>query len=219
MKPLQKLYTRLAGAMGIVGISLFFLVFSCTQKLPTAPQNTVLVSPLQAGPAAPPNGNPVTVVTFNPGGVDTASTKAGTTVFRAVGYNGDTIAFPIGDKDTAYLICPRGAVKSGTNVTLNLKGNFVLTNDGAMSASMYNFLPHGFVFEKDCYLIQPARFPNGTQLELSWRNPSSGQWVLENVSTVSNGRVIFKIRHFSDYGAPLEALSSGGQNAADDGVN
>ncbi len=231
MRYLRRLYKHFLGGLGVFGISLCFLIFSCSQKLPTAPQgnSTALNSPGSV-PFAPP-GNPHggltdadvgdddgeipadTVITFDPGKMDSTEMEVGAAVFRTVSYDGDTIAFPIGNgsKDTAYLILPRGALKKGTNVTLNLKGDVMRTTDSTMLVAMYNFLPHGLVYEKDCYLVQPARFKDGTKLALLWYDPLSGKWTEENVGVVANGRVVFVIKHFSNYGAPLEALSSGGQ--------
>lgn len=217
-KSLRKLYKHLAGAVVVFGISLFFLIFSCTQKLPTSPENKATIfNSLQSIPSVPNGGTPA-VIKFNPWKMDSVPIALGMPIIRMVGYNGDTVAFPIGIRDTAYLIIPRGAVKPNTNVTLTLKSDVKRTTDSTMLVALYHFLPQGQVFEKECYLVEPARFQDGTELELSYFNPSSGQWVRENVSTVSNRRVIFKIKHFSDYGAPLEALSSGGQQM-EGGVN
>jgi hypothetical protein len=159
-----------------------------------------------------PGSNSI-IVAFDPSKMDSTEMEVGTAVFRTVSYDGDTIAFPIGNgsKDTAYLICPRGALKKGTNVTLNLKGDVMRTTDSTMLVAMYNLLPHGLVYEKDCYLVQPARFKDGTLLALSWYDPLSEKWVQESVCPVNNGQVVFILKHFSNYGAPLEALSSGGQ--------
>ncbi len=154
---------------------------------------------------------PETVVAFEPDSLDYATAEAGETVEKSVGPSGYTIKFPIGTKDTALLIVPDGAL--GQNWNLSLRANLVATRDEKMSVALYDFFPDGLVYLKDCYLVQPSRFPEGTLVALSWFNPASGKWEEESVARVQNGRAIFVIKHFSTYGAPYDGdgLGSGGQ--------
>jgi hypothetical protein len=188
MKPLQKLYTRLAGAFGIVGISLFFLIFSCTQKLPTVPPDRALA--------------------FNPGHLNLVVVNPGTPVTVTIGPAGDTVAFPVGS-DSAYFIVPPGAVDSA--VTFSFSAQLSKTPDGQITISIYDFGPAGLVFTNDCYLVHPSRFKDGTQIPLYWFDLLSKQWVLEGSASVNQGKAFLVIKHFSDYSAPIDALSSSGQ--------
>ncbi|MGH8004546.1 MAG: hypothetical protein ACRECJ_07470, partial [Limisphaerales bacterium] len=210
--------------------ALFFLVFSCSQKLPTAPQGqpvilkSVTVEKSSSGSTNKRSGKYLEapdefgdepevemVVAFEPDSLDYATAEAGETVARSVGPSGFTIKFPIGTKDTALLIVPDGALDQNWNLTL--RANLATTRDEKMSVALYDFFPDGLVYLKDCYLVQPTRFPDGTLLALSWLNPLSGKWEEESVARVQNGKAVFVIRHFSTYGAPYDGdgLGSGGQ--------
>ena len=232
MNPLSKFFRHLAGAAGMFGIALFFFVFSCSQKLPTAPSNqpSVLNSVsvedttttsgfeerrpgkyLEAPDefTKPPETD--MTVRFEPDSLDYTTADAGETVEKSVGPSGYTIKFPIGTKDTALLICPEGALDQSRN--LSLRADLLSTRDEKMSVAVYKFFPEGLIYLKDCYLVQPTRFPDGTLLTLSWFNPLSGKWEEESVARVQNSRVVFVIKHFSTYGAPYDGdgLGSGGQ--------
>ncbi len=230
MNPLRKFFAHLGGAVGVVGLALFFLVFSCSQKLPTAPQGqpavlkSVAVEKPSGGFTKKESGKYLEVpddflevpeaaaaVAFAPDSLDYTTADAGETVERSVGPSGYTIKFPIGTKDTALLIVPDGALAQNWN--LSLRADLVSTRDEKMSVALYEFFPEGLVYSKDCYLVQPTRFPDGTLLTLSWFNPLSGKWEEESVARVQNGKVVFTIRHFSTYGAPYDGdgLGSGGQ--------
>lgn len=232
MNPLRKFFAHLGGAVGVVGLALFFLVFSCSQKLPTAPQGQPSILPsvstedsttaggfekrrpgkyLEAPDEFTEPSEPGTAIRFEPDSLDYATADAGETVEKSVGPSGYTIKFPIGTKDTALLICPEGALDQSWN--LSLRANLVATRDEKMSVALYEFFPEGLVYLKDCYLVQPTRFPDGTLLTLSWFNPVSGKWEEESVASVQNGKAVFVIRHFSTYGAPYDGdgLGSGGQ--------
>jgi hypothetical protein len=156
-------------------------------------------------------GEPETdgILSFDADEIDATKIESGLTVLKLVGLAGDTIRFPIGEKDTALLIVPEEALD--LNVTLSLKADLVPKRDEKMSVAMYDFFPEGLVYLKDCYLIQPTRFPDGTLLALSWFDPLSNKWEQESVARVQNGRAVFVIKHFSKYGAPYDGLGSGGQ--------
>ncbi|HLG94388.1 MAG TPA: hypothetical protein VI546_06090 [candidate division Zixibacteria bacterium] len=229
MNALRKLMAHLAGGLGTVGVAFFFLVFSCSQKLPTAPQGQPAV--LKSAAVEKPSGGltkkqsgdyleapdelaeepEADTVTFEPDSLDYTAVDAGESVEKSVGLAGYTIKFPIGTKDTALLIVPDGALAQNWN--LSLRANLVPTRDEKMSVAIYDFFPDGLVYLKDCYLVQPTRFPDGTFLVLSWFNPLSGKWEEESVARVQGGKAVFVIRHFSTYGAPYDGdgLGSGGQ--------
>lgn len=232
MNPLSKFFRHLAGAAGVFGIALFFLVFSCSQKLPTAPQGqpamlqSVSIEDsttagefekkrpgkyLEAPDEFVVEPEADAAVAFEPDSLDYATADAGETVERSVGPSGYTIKFPIGTKDTALLIVPDGALAQNWN--LSLRADLVATRDEKMSVALYEFFPDGLVYLKDCYLVQPTPFPDGTLLTLSWFNPVSEKWEEESVARVQNGKATFVIRHFSKYGAPYDGdgLGSGGQ--------
>ena len=228
MNPVRRLFGHLLGGMGTVGLALFFLVFSCTQKLPTSPSGrpaapqTVSVNNSSGEPEektsrkyleAPDEfvvepGAEVTA-TFNPDSLDYATIETGEAVEKSVGPSGYIVKFPIGTKDTALLVVPDGALHQNWN--LSLRANLVPTRDEKMSVAMYDFFPEGLVYSKDCYLVQPCRYPDGTLVVLSWFNPDSGKWEEESVARVQNGQAVFVIKHFSKYGAPYDGLGSGGQ--------
>ena len=232
MTPLSKFFRHLAGTAGLLGIALFFLVFSCSQKLPTAPsdQSSILNSVSTENTTttggfekkrpgkyleAPdeftePSETDITV-RLEPDSLDYTTADAGETVEKSVGPSGYTMKFPIGTQDTALLIIPDGALAQNWN--LSLRANLVPTRDEKMSVALYEFFPEGLNYLKDCYLVQPTRFPDGTLLALSWFNPLSRKWEEESVARVQNGRAVFVIKHFSTYGAPYDGdgLGSGGQ--------
>jgi hypothetical protein len=228
MNPLRRLLNHLLGGAGVAGIALFFLVFSCSQKIPTAPEGRPVVLKSVAAEESPgefvkkPSGKYLeapdefvqepeaeTVVAFEPDSLDYTATETGEAVERSVGSSGYTVKFPIGTKDTALLVVPDGALDKSWN--LSLRADLVSSRDEKMSVAMYDFFPEGLVYLKDCYLIQPTRFPDGTLLALSWYNPLSNKWEEESVARVQNGQAVFVIKHFSKYGAPYDGLGSGGQ--------
>jgi hypothetical protein len=229
MNPLRRFFAHLASKLGAPAGALFFLIFGCGQKLPTVPQGqTPVLSSAAAenssggfikkqtgkhleAPDAGLEELGVDTVAFEPDSLDYATAETGETVEKSVGPSGYTIKFPIGTKDTALLIVPDGALDQNWN--LSLRANLVPTRDEKMSVALYDFSPDGLVYLKDCYLVQPTRFPDGTLLVLSWFNPASGKWEEESVARVQNGRAVFVIKHFSTYGAPYDGdgLGSGGQ--------
>lgn len=231
MNPVRKVFACLAGGLGVFGLVLCFLCFSCSQKLPTATQDQPSVlnsTAVEKGPSGGYTNNPKTrkyleapdefaeepeadTVVFNPDSLDYTAAEAGETVEKSVGSSGYTIKLPIGTKDTALLVIPDGALAQNWN--LSLRANLVPTRDEKMSVAIYDFSPDGLVYLKDCYLVQPSRFPDGTVLTLSWYNPVSEKWEEECTARVQNGQAVFVIKHFSTYGAPYDGdgLGSGGQ--------
>ena len=133
MRPLTRFYARLACGLGVVGISVFFLVFSYIQKLSTISKN---------GSTA-----------LNPDQLHLLAVAAGTPVSVQIGPQGGKVAFPVG-RDSAYFIVPPGAVDSV--VDLKLLARVTETLDGQMVVSLYNFGPKGFRFKKNCQLVHPA---------------------------------------------------------------
>jgi hypothetical protein len=188
MNPLRRFFNHLLGGAGVVGIALFFLVFSCSRQLPTTPE--------------------ARFATFNPGQLNLIIVNPGQLVSVNIGPAGDTLAFPVAT-DSAYLIVPPGALDS--NVTFNLLAEVSRTTDGLIAISMYDFGPSGLVFKNDCYLVHPTRLAEGTDIPLHWFDPVTKSWVLEGTAPVKNGKATFVIKHFSDYSAPLDGLGSGGQ--------
>ena len=229
MIPLRRFFGPLLGGVDIIGIVLFFLILSCSQRLPTAPSGqpvalqSVTIEKPSGGVIKKPSGKYIEApgeffeeleadtVVFNPDSLDYTAAEAGETIEKSVGSSGYTIKLPIGTKDTALLIIPDGALDQ--NWSLSLRANLVPTRDEKMSVAIYDFFPDGLVYLKDCYLVQPSRFPDGTVLTLSWFNPVSEKWEEECTSRVQNGQAVFVIKHFSTYGAPYDGdgLGSGGQ--------
>jgi|GEM_PF-2702120 len=229
MNPLRRFFCHLLGGAGVVGIALYLLVFSCSQKIPTAPSGQPVA--LQSATVENSSGGvtkkpyrkyyevfeefaeepEADTVVFNPDSLDYTAAEAGETVEKSVGSSGYTIKLPIGTKDTALLVIPNGALDQNWN--LSLRANLVPTRDEKMSVAIYDFSPDGLVYMKDCYLVQPSRFPDGTVLTLSWYNPVSEKWEEECTARVQNGQAVFVIKHFSTYGAPYDGdgLGSGGQ--------
>lgn len=189
MNPLRRFFGHLAGAAGVLGIALFFLVFSCSQKLPTSPT--------------------ARLAAFNPGQLNLiVVVNPGTPVSVPIGPVGDTVAFPVGS-DSAYFIIPPGALDS--SVALDFLAQISRTTDGLISISMYDFGPSGTQFKNSCRLVHPVKYADGTLVPFYWRNPSTGLWELKETATVQGGKVVFNVDHFSDYSAPIDGLGSGGQ--------
>jgi hypothetical protein len=219
-------FKTILGTTGAAGLAFSLLLLSCAQNPPTAPPSSLAPNPRAGIPSVDPKRkffdaeistaleepsetSADSVVYFDAEKLDFSGLQVNLPVIKLVGFEGDSIPIPMG-KDTAYLVIVRGAL-DGLTVNLNLLSSLAPTEDGKMRVVLYNFFPEGLFFEKECYLIQPARFPEGARVALSWFDPLGGKWVQESIGQVKDGKVKFVIKHFSQYGAPMEALSSGGQ--------
>jgi len=197
MKPLTKFYRRLLGGGGIVGILFFFLIFSCSQKLPTSPIISQAPNPragmVSTGPAA---------------SVSVSGNLLGNTVGKLIGWLGGELIIPIENtKDTSLLVIPQGSLLNAVYITASARfGSY-------QKATFYNFGPDRLVFLKPVSLVHRAREPDGAVLILWYFNPDTRQWEKSGSATVIGGVATFPILHFSNYAVTGQrsALSSGGQ--------
>lgn len=190
MNALRKLLAHIAGAVGVIGIALFFLVFSCSQKLPTAGQAS---SPVAGSSPATPMAS---------------LSSIGTTVGKLIGWLGGTLLIPIQNTSyTSLLTIPTGSLLQPVYITASA------AFDSAENATFYNFGPDGLQFLKPVSLVHRAREPDGTTLILWYYNPATGQWEKTGSATVVAGTATFSILHFSKYAVAPEgdAIGGGGQ--------
>lgn len=68
------------------------------------------------------------------------------------------------------------------------------------SVTLYDFGPNGLRFQAPARLTLEVNVPDGSQLSLSWYNPVTKRWEVQESGVVRNGRISFSVRHFSKYG-------------------
>ncbi len=186
MHPLRKFFAHLVGAVGVVGIALFFLVFSCSQKLPTSP-----VAP-----------SPTSQLDFS------WLERRGGGGGKAISRDGGTIeVLVINTSDTASLIIPSGALDG----TVYIEGTSYYSDKKRVT--YYSFRPDGLEFSKPIALVHKSRQSDGTTLYLWYHDSTANKWVLEASASVSGGKAQFPVAHFSNWGVSEEGdgFGSGGQ--------
>jgi len=186
MHPLRKFFAHLVGAVGVVGIALFFLVFSCSQKLPTSPVAPSLTSQLD-----------LSWLERRGGGGGKAINKDGGTVEVVV----------INTSDTSSLIVPSGALDR----TAYIEGTGYYSDKNGVT--YYSFRPDGLTFSKPIELDHRSKKIDGTLLHLWYYDSTVNKWVLEASASVKGGKVQFPIGHFSQWAVSEEGdgFGSGGQ--------
>ncbi|MCI0329486.1 MAG: hypothetical protein L0196_00825 [candidate division Zixibacteria bacterium] len=197
MRPVRKFFAHLAGGLGVIGIALFFLVFSCSQKLPTTPITSQAPNPT-AG--AVPAG---TMASLSVGG-----NLLGNTVGKLIGWLGGVLAIPVENTTkTSLLTVQPGSLLQSVYVTASARF------DSYKKATFYDFGPDGLQFLKPALLSHRAQEPNGTALYLWYFNPTSKQWEKAGSATVIAGTATFSILHFSKWAVSEDGdgLGSGGQ--------
>ncbi len=202
MPPLRKFLAHMAGGLGVIGIAFFFLVFSCSQKLPTAPVAPVQVSSPTDAP--PPAGS---TPGLNLIGGNLLGGLLGL-VKKVIGVLGGILSIPV--ENTPYkslLVIPKGALTQ--NVTISAGGRF----DKMENATFYDFSPDGLNFLKPASLLHRAREANGSVLNLWYFNPQTKCWEKAGSATVISGTATFSVLHFSKWAVSPEwdGLGSGGQ--------
>ncbi len=197
MNPLRRFFGHLLGALGVVGVALFFLVFSCSQKTPTAPITSQAPNPA-AGVAS---AGPQTSLTLD-------GDLLGNTVGKLIGWLGGVLAIPVQNTNKVSLLTiSTGSLLQPVYVTASA------SFDSYENATFYDFGPDGLNFLKPVLLTHRAREPDGKILILWYLNPSTKQWEKAGSATVLAGTATFSILHFSKYGVAPEGdgLGSGGQ--------
>jgi hypothetical protein len=197
MQSLRKLIAHMAGGLGVIGIALFFLVFSCSQKTPTAPVVSQAPNP-QAGAVS-------TGVTAS---LPVAGDLLGKTVGKLIGLVGGVLAIPVQNTNRISLLTfPLGSLLQPTYVTASARF------DSRTNITFYDFGPDGLAFLKPVLLAHKAPGQNGKVLYLWYFNPSTKQWEKTGSSTVILGTATFSILHFSKWAVTEDGdgLGSGGQ--------
>lgn len=202
MQPLRKFVAHMAGGLGVIGIALFFLVFSCGQKLPTAPVAPTQVSSPTVAPTSAGSTPSLNLI-----GGNLLGGLLGV-VGKLIGWLGGVLSIPI--ENTTYksiLSIPTGALLKPVYITAG--GRF----DRAENATFYDFGPDGQQFLKPVSLAHRAQEPNGKVLNLWYFNPNTRQWEKAGSATVVAGTATFSILHFSKWAVSPEwdGLGSGGQ--------
>ena len=197
MRPLRKLFGHLAGGVGVIGIALFFLFFSCSQKTPTAPVGSQAPNP-QAG-----------VVSTGPqNSLSLGGGFLGNTVGKLIGWLGGSLFIPIQNTNrVSILTIPAGSLLSPVYITASARF------DSYENATFYDFGPDGLSFLKPALLTHRAREPDGTKLILWYYNPTTKKWESAGSATVIAGTATFSVLHFSKWAVCEEGdgLGSGGQ--------
>ena len=198
MQPLRKLLAHLAGGIGVIGIALFFLAFSCSQKTPTAPVVSQAPNPAagQVVPAGPMESVPI---------VGDLLEK---TVGKLIGWLGGVLAIPVQNTNRISLLTfPVGSLLQPSYITASARF------DSRANITFYDFGPDGLAFLKPVLLAHRAPGQNGKVLHLWYFNPGTKQWEKAGSSTVILGTATFSILHFSKWAVTEDGdgLGSGGQ--------
>ncbi|HEU4437506.1 MAG TPA: hypothetical protein VFR89_08575 [candidate division Zixibacteria bacterium] len=197
MRPLRKFIAHLAGGVGVIGIALFFLVFSCSQKTPTAPVISQAPNPTAGTVAPAPSAN-----------LPVVGDLLGKTVGKLIGWLGGVLAIPVQNTDRVSLLTiPLGSLLQPTYITASARF------DSRLNATFYDFGPDGLAFLRPALLAHRAPGLNGKVLYLWYFNPATKQWEKAGSSTVILGTATFSILHFSKWAVTEDAdgLGSGGQ--------
>lgn len=197
MRPLRRFLAHMAGGLGVIGITLFFLAFSCSQKTPTAP--VVSQAP---NPAA---GQVSTVPSVN---LPIVSDLLGDTVGKLIGWLGGVLAIPVQNTNRVSLLTfPVGSLLQPTYITASARF------DSRANITFYDFGPDGLAFLKPVLLAHRAPDQNGKVLYLWYYNPATMQWEKAGSTTVVLGTATFSILHFSKWAVTDngDGLGSGGQ--------
>lgn len=196
MRSVRRFFAHLAGGLGVIGIALFFLVFSCSQKLPTAPITSQGPNPTAgAAPAGTMASLPV------------IGDLLGKTVGKLIGWLGGVLAIPIENTTkTSLLTVQPGSLLQSVYITASARF------DSYKNATFYDFGPDGLNFLKPASLVHRAQEPNGTVLNLWYFNPNTRQWEKAGSATVIAGTATFSILHFSQWAVSEDGdgLGSGG---------
>jgi len=193
MNSLRRFLGHLFGAVGVVGVALFFLSFSCSQKTPTAPVVSQAPNPAAGQVSTGPQAS-VSVV--------------GNTVGKLIGWLGGTLAIPVENTTkTSLLAIPVGSLLQSVYITASARF------DSYENAVFYDFGPDGLQFLKPALLVHRALEPDGTVLNLWYFNPTTKQWEKAGSAKVIAGTAAFSILHFSNWAVAEEGdgLGSGGQ--------
>ncbi|MGH8004545.1 MAG: hypothetical protein ACRECJ_07465 [Limisphaerales bacterium] len=197
MRPLRKLLAHLAGGLGVIGIALFFLAFSCSQKTPTAPVISQAPNPAAGQVSTGPSAN-----------LPIVGDLLGNTVGKLIGWLGGVLAVPVQNTNRVSLLTiPTGSLLSPVYITASARF------DSFENATFYDFGPDGLNFLKPALLVHRAREPDGKVLVLWYYNPNTKKWERSGSVTVIAGTATFSILHFSKWAVAEEGdgLGSGGQ--------
>ncbi|HXF49868.1 MAG TPA: hypothetical protein VNL73_10670 [Verrucomicrobiae bacterium] len=197
MRPLRRFLAHMAGGLGVIGIALFFLAFSCSQKTPTAP----VVS--QA-----PNPAAGQVSTVPPANLPIVGDLLGNTVGKLIGWLGGVLAIPVQNTNRVSLLTfPVGSLLQPTYITASARF------DSRANITFYDFGPDGLNFLKPVLLAHRAPGQNGKVLHLWYYNPNTRQWEKAGSATVILGTATFSVLHFSKWAVTEDGdgLGSGGQ--------
>lgn len=127
--------------------------------------------------------------------VDGVVTVVEESVTKVVGRVGGTLATEVTSGDSKFIL-PFGALNGPVVIEMDVTQVKV----GEQYFTQYEFGPHGLVFNKATKLNLELPYENGRVVSLRWFNPETEKWELQESRQVQNGKVEFKVYHFSKYG-------------------